>query len=138
MAHPRANIQVERANDMLLDDLRMRLYEVSNIRGGKWIKELPYVLWGLCTQPTKPMGRSPYYLVYGSEAILPADLIGTPPAIDQYKEGVAEETRRLDVDFLEEACCATLITSARYVDGLHRYHDRNVKERAFSMRDMIL
>jgi hypothetical protein len=41
----------------------------------KWIKELYNTLWGLCTQPTKPTGQSPYFLVYGSEAILPADVM---------------------------------------------------------------
>jgi hypothetical protein len=42
---------------------------------GKWIKELPNALWEICTQPTKPTGQSPYFLVYVSEAILPADVM---------------------------------------------------------------
>jgi hypothetical protein len=70
VAHPRANRQVECANGMVLDALKKRLRDAANTKGGNWIKELPNALWGLRTQPSKPMGQSPYFLVYGSEAIL--------------------------------------------------------------------
>jgi len=56
IAHPCANDQVERANGMVLDALKKRLYDAANTKGGKWIKELPNSLWGLRTQPTKPTG----------------------------------------------------------------------------------
>jgi hypothetical protein len=62
---------------MVLDALEKRLHDAAKSKGGKWIKELPNALWGLCTQPSKPTGQSPYFLVYGSEAILPADVQGT-------------------------------------------------------------
>jgi hypothetical protein len=41
----------------------------ANIKGGKWMKELPNTIWELRAQPTKPTGQSPYFLVYGSDAI---------------------------------------------------------------------
>jgi hypothetical protein len=55
---------------MVLDALKKRLHDAANTEEGKWIKELPNALWELCTQPTKPTGQSPYFLVYESEAIL--------------------------------------------------------------------
>jgi hypothetical protein len=88
---------------MVLDALKKRLHDVANKKGGKWIKELPNALWGLCTQPTKPTGQSPYFLVYGSEAILPVDVMWDSPAIEQYDEGISEDSRRVDIDGLEEA-----------------------------------
>jgi hypothetical protein len=84
VAHPRANGQVERTNGMVLDALKKRLHDAANTKGGKWIKELPNALWGLCTQPSKPTGQSSYFLVYGSEAILPADVMWDSPAVEQY------------------------------------------------------
>jgi hypothetical protein len=84
VAHPRANGQVERANGMVLEALKKRLHDAANSKGGKWIKELTNVLWGLRTQPSKPTGQSPYFLVYGSEAILPADVMWDSPAVEQY------------------------------------------------------
>jgi hypothetical protein len=88
VAHPRANRQVERANGMVLDALNKRLHGASNIKGGKWIKELPNSLWWLRTQPTKPTGQSPYFLVYSSEAILPADVMWESSAVEQYDRGI--------------------------------------------------
>jgi hypothetical protein len=109
VAHPHANDQVERANEMVLDALKNQLHDAANTIGGKWIKELPNALWGLCTQPTKPTGQSPYFLVYGSEAILPADVMWESPTVEQYDEGISEDSKRVDIDRLEEARCAALV-----------------------------
>jgi hypothetical protein len=49
------------------------------------------------------------------------------PAIEQYDGGISEESRRIDIDGLEEAHCAALVQSARYLEGIKRYHDRNVR-----------
>ena len=44
VAHPRANDQVERANDMILDALKKRLYQKEEKHLGRWLKELPTVV----------------------------------------------------------------------------------------------
>jgi hypothetical protein len=100
---------------MVLDALKKRLHDAANTKGGQWIKELPNALWRLRTQPTKPTGQSPYFLVYGSEAILLADVMWESPAVEQYDEGISEDSIRVDIDGLEEARCAALVQSARYV-----------------------
>jgi hypothetical protein len=71
---------------MVLDTLKKGLHDAANTKGGKWIKELPNALWGLHTQPTEPTGQSPYFLVYGSKAILPADVMWESPVVE-YNEG---------------------------------------------------
>jgi hypothetical protein len=123
---------------MVLDALKKRLHDAANLKGGKWIKEVPNALWGLRTQPSKPTGQSPYFLVYGSEAILPANVMWDSPVVEQYDEGISEDSRRVDIDGLEEAHCAALVQSARYLEGIRRYHDRNVKERSFNVGDLVL
>jgi hypothetical protein len=123
---------------MVLDALKKRLHDAANTKGGKWVKELPNALWGLRTQPTKPTGQSPYFLVYSSEAILPTDVIWESPAIEQYDEGISKDSRRVDIDGLEDARCAALVQSAWYLEGIRRYHDRNVKEHSFNIGDLVL
>jgi hypothetical protein len=103
---------------MVLDTLKKRLHDAANTKGGKWIKDLPNALWGPRTQPTKPTGQSPYFRVYGSEAILPADVMRDSPAVEQYNEGISEDSRRVDIDRLEEARCAALVQSASYLEGI--------------------
>jgi hypothetical protein len=122
---------------MVLDVLKKRLHDAANSKGGKWIKELPNALWGLRTQPFKPTGQSPYFLVYGSEAILPADVMWDSPAVEQYNEGISKDSRQVDIDELEEARCAALVQSAWYLEGIRRYHDRNVKEHS-NVGDLVL
>jgi hypothetical protein len=77
-------------------------------------------------------------LVYGSKAILPADVMWESLAVEQYNKGISEDNIRVDIDGLEEARCASLVQSARYLEGIRRYHDRNAKERSFDVGDLVL
>jgi transposase InsO family protein len=74
VAHPRANGQVKRANGMILDALKKRLYKENDKTPRRWLKELPAVVWGLRTQPSRNTGASPYFMVYGAEVVLPTDI----------------------------------------------------------------
>jgi hypothetical protein len=112
VAHPRANGQVERANGMIIDGLKKRLYDKNSKKGGKWIHELPHVVWGLRTQSSKATGQTYFFLVYGSEAILPADIMWKSPRVEMYIEGEADEARQLELDSVEEARCTALVQSA--------------------------
>jgi hypothetical protein len=58
--------------------------------------------------------------------------------VEHYDEGVSEDSRRVDIDGLEEARCAALVQSARCLEGIRRYHDRNCKERSFNVGDLVL
>jgi transposase InsO family protein len=73
VAHPMTNGQVERANDMILQGLKPRIYNDLNKFGRRWMKELPSVVWSLRTTPSRAMGFTPFVRVYGAEAILPTD-----------------------------------------------------------------
>jgi transposase InsO family protein len=44
VAHPRANGHVERANGMILEALRKKVFDKSEKLAGKWIRELSYVV----------------------------------------------------------------------------------------------
>ena len=49
VAHPRCNGQVERANGLILQGLKARIFVPIEKYGYKWIQELPRVVWGLRT-----------------------------------------------------------------------------------------
>ena len=55
---------------MILDALKKRLYQKEEKHPGRWLKELLAVVWGLRTQASRSTGVTPYFLVYGSEAVL--------------------------------------------------------------------
>jgi hypothetical protein len=101
--------QVERMNGMIIEGLKKRLYDENSKKGRKWIHELPHVVWGLRTQPSKATGQTPFFLVYGSEAILPADIMWKSPRVKMYNEGEADEARQLELDSVKVARCTALV-----------------------------
>ena len=105
--------------------MKKRLYDTNTKKGGKWIQELPHVVWGLRAQPSKATRQSPFFLTYGSEPI-PVDIMWKPPRVEAYQEGEADDARQLELDSVEEAIINALTQSARYLQGVRRYHDRNV------------
>jgi len=129
---------VEHINGLVLDGLKKRLYDANSKKGGKWIQELPHVVWGLRTQPSKATSQSPFFLTYGSEAILSADIMWKSPRVEAYQEGEADEARQLELDTVEEARINALTQSARYLQGVICYHDRNVQQRSFNIGDLVL
>ena len=126
MAHPRCNGQVERANGFILQGLKARIFDPIKKYGSKWIQELPRVVWGLRTQRSRATGYSPFFMVYGSEAILLTDISFGAPHTQNYDEGEAETTRQIDLDLAEEHRLTAALQHARYEQHLRRYHDKNV------------
>jgi hypothetical protein len=62
VAHPMTNGQVERANGMILQGLKPRIYNDLNKFGKRWIKELPSVVWSLRMTPSRATGFSSFFL----------------------------------------------------------------------------
>ena len=81
VAHPRCNGQVERANGLILQGLKARIFDPIEKYGAKWLQELPRVVWGLRTQRSRATGYSPFFMVYGSEAVLSSDIAFGAPRI---------------------------------------------------------
>ena len=60
------------------------------------------------------------------------------PRVETYQKGEADEARQLELDSVEEARVNALTQSARYLQGVRRYHDRNIQQRSFNIRDLVL
>jgi ribonuclease HI/transposase InsO family protein len=98
IAHPMTNGQVERANGMILQGLKPRIYNDLNKFGKRWMKELPSVVWSLRTTPSRSMGFSSFFLVYGVEAILPTDLEYGSPRTKAYVDQSNQTSREDSLD----------------------------------------
>jgi transposase InsO family protein len=127
VAHPMTNGQVERANGMILQGLKPRIYDDLNKFGKQWMKELASVVWSLRTTPSRATGFTPFFLVYGVEAILPTDLEYGSPRMRAYADQSNQVNREDSLDQLEEAQDKALLHSARYQQSLRRYHARGVR-----------
>jgi transposase InsO family protein len=125
MAHPRSNGQVERANAEILRGLKTRTYDCLKKHGANWVSELPSVLWGNRTTPS----RATLFLVYGVEVCLPPEIIMGSPRVQAFDESMQEQLRREDMDFIDDRRWRAAIRNARYNQALRHYHQRFMHSR---------
>ncbi|XP_022021311.1 uncharacterized protein LOC110921323 [Helianthus annuus] len=134
VAHPQANGQVESVNKQIVDGIKARL---GTARRG-WVDELPSILWAHRTMPKTSTGETPFSLVYGSEAVIPAE-IGLPsPCMLAMEKQSNEQERRMDLDLLEERRENAAITEARYKSKLEKYYNARVRVCTFVPGDFVL
>jgi transposase InsO family protein len=69
--HPESNGAVERANRVVFSPVSKTLF---NLRKGKWVEELPKVVWSHNTTASRTTGFTPFKLLYGEEAMLPEEI----------------------------------------------------------------
>jgi hypothetical protein len=138
VAHPQTNGQVERANDMILQGLKPRIFDRLNKSGRKWLQELSSVIWSLRTTLSRVTRFTPFFLVYGAEVVLPTDLEYGSPRVKGYDENANERAHKDSQDQLDEARTVALIHSTRYQQALRRYQARKIQRQDFDEGDLVL
>ncbi|KAL0405358.1 UNVERIFIED_CONTAM: hypothetical protein Slati_3849700 [Sesamum latifolium] len=98
VGNPQANGQTEVTNLTILQHLKTRLEGAKS----SWVEELPGVLWAYRTTPRSSTGETPFYLVYGTEAIIPAEIGEETQRISQYDATKNQEERAFDLTMIEE------------------------------------
>jgi hypothetical protein len=123
---------------MVFQGIKDRIFDEALQYVTRWLAELPHMIWGLQIQVSPATRYSPFFLVYGSEVVLPTDLAFGAPCIQHYEEGTTKEMRKVDLGSIEEHRIAALMRHTRHEQQLHCYHDRNVRERSFNVGDLVL
>jgi hypothetical protein len=95
-------------------------------------------VWSLRTTPNRATGFTLFFLVYGTEAVLPTDLEYGSPRVKSYNEGANQRAHEDSLDQLDEARTVALMHSARYQQALRRYQARKIRRRDFNERDLVL
>jgi hypothetical protein len=123
---------------MILQGLKPRIFDRLNMSSRKWIQELPSVIWSLRTTPSKATGFTPFFLVYGVEAVLPTDLEYGSPKVKGYDENANQRACEDSLDQLDEARTVALMHLARYHQALRRYQAQKIRCRDFNEGDLAL
>ena len=71
--YPQSNEQAEVSNKVILSGIKRKLEAAK----GKWVEELPSVLWTHRTIVRKSTGETPFALAFGVEAVIPLE-VGMP------------------------------------------------------------
>ena len=80
------------------------------------------VLWSLRTTLSQATGYTPFFIVYGSEAILPTDLDYGALRVRAYDKQGAKASLEDAMDQIDQAHDVALLCSAKYQQALCRYH----------------
>jgi transposase InsO family protein len=107
-AHPQTNGQVQRTSGLLLQGMKIRMFQDLESRGRNWHKELPSVLWALRTNINEVTKDMPFNLIYGAGAVLPPEIYFKSARVAQFNEEDQDESRQVDANLLEERRNTTL------------------------------
>jgi hypothetical protein len=121
VAHPKTNGQVKKANGLICNRIKKRLLAPLEI------DELPSVFWSLRTTPNAATQETPFFLVRGTEAVLPVEITHEAPRIAAYDETTSTEALQDDVDALDEARDIALARAMQYQQSLLDYHSSRVR-----------
>ena len=91
-AYPQGNRQAEAVNKVIVSGLKKKLDDAK----GKWVEELPHVLWMYRTTPHRSIGETPFSMIYGAEAIIPLETgfptLRTSPFTPSCNDGLLEKS----------------------------------------------
>lgn len=136
--HPQSNGQAERANANILKGLKTRTYDCLNEHGKNWVDHLEPVLWANGTTVSRATRETPFFLVYGAEAILPPVLANGSPRVSAYDEQQPEQLHHEDVALANGVRHRSALHAAKYQQQLRRYHPRHGRPRSLKVGDLVL
>ena len=95
-------------------------------------------MWAYRTTPSESMGKTPFSLTYGAEAVIPAEVNMCSARIDGFNPVQNELMMVEHLDLLEEYREAAVIRLAEYQQKLARRYNRDVNAREFGAGDLVL
>uniref|UniRef100_A0A2N9EPE0 RNase H type-1 domain-containing protein n=1 Tax=Fagus sylvatica TaxID=28930 RepID=A0A2N9EPE0_FAGSY len=131
---PSLNGQAEVSNKVILDGIKKRLEEAK----GRWVEELPSVMWTHRTTKRRSTGETPFALAYGVEAVIPLE-VGLPTTrTTEFDIDENESSLRMDLNLVEERRDMATIRLASYQHQMKRGYDKNIRPRSFQVGDLVL
>ena len=120
-------------NKVILSGLKKKLDDAK----GKWVEELPHVLWTYRTTPHRSTGETPFSMTYGAEAVIPLES-GFPTTKTGSFNPKDDEQLARNLDLIEEKRENAMVQLAYYQQKLKQGYDANVRLRPLTPGDLVL
>ena len=133
-AYPQGNGQAEVVNKFRVSGLKKRLDDVK----GKWVEELPHVLWTYRTTLRRSTGETPFSITYGAKAVIPLETGFSTTKTSSFNPKDNDEQLTRNLDLIEEKRENALVQLAYYQQKLKQSYDANAKLRPLTPGDLVL
>ena len=97
-AYPQRNGQAKAVNKVIVNGLKKRLDNAK----GRWVEELPHVLWTYRTTPRKSTGETPFSMTYGAEVVIPLENGFLTMRTSTFTSDGNDELLKKNLDLVEE------------------------------------
>ena len=121
-------------NKVIVNGLKKRLDDAK----GKWVEELPHVLWTYRTTPRRSIGETPFSMTYGVEAIIPLETGFPTVRTSSFSPSDNNEHLKKKLDLIEEKRENAMVQLAYYQQKFKQGYDTNVKLRSLTPGDLVL
>ena len=133
-AYPQGNGQAKAVNKVIVNGLKKKLDDMK----GRWVKELPHVLWTNRTTPRRSTAETPFSMTYGAEAIIPLETGFPTLKTSSFCPSSNDELLEKSLDFIEERREKVMVQLAYYQHKLKQGYDAKVKLRPLVPGDLVL
>ena len=133
-AYPQGNGQAEAVNKVIVNGLKKILDDAK----GRWVEELPHVLWTYRTIPHKSTGETPFSMTYGAEAVIPLEAGFPTLKTSSFCPSSNDELLGKSLDLIEDRREKAMVQLAYYQQKLKRGYDAKVKLRPLGPGDLVL
>ncbi|XP_075653107.1 uncharacterized protein LOC142623556 [Castanea sativa] len=132
--YPQGNGQAKATNKVILAGLKKRLDNAK----GRWVEELPHVLWAYRTMPQRSIGETPFSMTYGMEAVIPLESGFPTLKSDQYNNVSNRDMQHDSLNTIEERREVASVKMGSYQQKLKQTYDKGVKSRPLVPGDLVL
>ncbi|XP_026416474.1 uncharacterized protein LOC113311899 [Papaver somniferum] len=133
--YPKGNGKAEAKNKTLIQILSRTVLDHHR----EWHEQLSVALWAYRISKRSSTGASPYSLVYGEDAILPAEITIPSARVAMASHTTPDEISRFaHLETIEERITRAERFAEAYRKRASNYYNQSVKERAFKVDELVL
>ena len=133
-AYLQRNEQAEAVNKVIVNELKKRLDKAK----GRWVEELPHILWTYRTTPHRSTRETPFSMTYGVEAMIPLETgfptLRTSSFTPSSNDDLLEKSLDLVIEWRENV----MVQMAYYQQKLKQGYDSSVRLKSLSPGDLVL
>ena len=133
-AYPQGNGQAEAINKAIVNGIKKRLDDAK----GKWVEELPHVLWTYRTTLHRSTGKTPFSMTYGAETVIPLETGFPTLKTSSFSLNSNDNLLERGLDLIEERRDNAMVQLAYYQHKLKQGYDAKVKLRPLEPGDLVL